>query len=621
MRLHPVANSAYEQLFRIPRGQLIGRHIREVVGERLWSESVPYVRRALVGETDSFETHFTMFGQQRLALMRYIPDVNQANEVVGFFSVGLDITDVRQFETALSESEERLRFALDATSDGVWDWHIAEARVYFSAQWCRLLGYSPDEVPGTTDFFFSIVHPDDVARARFATEEHLAGLTETKQNEVRLQTKSGEYRWFLDRGKVVAQGDDGQPLRMVGTIADITTSKQAESERARLELQLRQAQKMESIGRLAGGVAHDFNNMLGIILGHTDVALEHASLVPSVRADLLAARNAATRSADIVRQLLAFARQQSVAPIVVDLNARIGGLLSLLARLLGEDIHVTSQADPALWPVRIDPSQLDQVLTNLCVNARKAIVGVGNIAIETANVEIDAWYCANHALAVPGSYVRLTVTDNGCGMDEETLAKIFEPFFTTSDTGEGIGLGLATVFGVVTLNRGFVHVTITPGHGASFEIFLPRHHGAVDATPSRSADPSADSATRARTATILVVEDEPALLAIATRMLESNGYRVLRAGGPAEALQIVDEHPARIDLLVTDVIMPGMNGHALARRLLEKRPGLRVLYMSGYPSDVIADQGVLVDGVQFLQKPFLISEFNGKVRDTLALME
>jgi CheY-like chemotaxis protein len=338
-----------------------------------------------------------------------------------------------------------------------------------------------------------------------------------------------------------------------------------------------------------------------------------------VRADIIAARSAATRSADIVRQLLAFARQQSVAPIVVDLNARIAGMFSLLTRLLGEDIQLTSHAEPALWPVRIDPSQLDQILTNLCVNARKAISGVGTIAIATANMVVDAAYCANHALAVPGDYVRLTVTDDGCGMNEETLANIFEPFFTTSVTGEGIGLGLATVFGVVTQNRGFVHVTSTPGHGATFEIFLPRDADAPEATASRAVEPTGDPASKPHKETILLVEDEPALLAIATRMLESNGYQVLRAGGPADALRLVDEHAEHIDLLLTDVIMPGMNGHALASALLLKRPGLRVLYMSGYPSDVIADHGVLVDGLQFLQKPFLISEFIAKVRDTLAL--
>jgi CheY-like chemotaxis protein len=324
-------------------------------------------------------------------------------------------------------------------------------------------------------------------------------------------------------------------------------------------------------------------------------------------------KEAASRSADITRQLLAFARKQSVAPEVLDLNDRVSGMLKMLPRLLGEDVILTSAPQPGLWPIRIDPSQVDQILTNLCVNARKAIADVGTIAIETANVVIDDAFCAEHLTGVPGEYVRLIVRDTGSGMDAATLSHIFEPFFTTGETGEGVGLGLATVFGAVTQNDGFIDVSSELGSGTTFAIYLPRH--VSPRAPAFDARPTAVASSGHET--ILLVEDEPALLRITTKMLQSRGYTVLQASGPEEALRVAGQHSNQIDLLLTDVIMPGMNGRDLTAAMHTLHPHVRQLFMSGYPSDVIATHGVLEEGVHFIQKPFQIAQLATKVREAL----
>ena len=324
-------------------------------------------------------------------------------------------------------------------------------------------------------------------------------------------------------------------------------------------------------------------------------------------------QKAAQRSADLTRQLLAFARKQTIAPQVCDLNEAVAGTLELLRRLIGEPIALIWRPDPHLWPVKVDPVQIDQILTNLCVNARDAIAGAGQIAIETGNATLDQTVCAQHAGWIPGEYVRLAVSDDGRGMDPETLAHLFEPFFTTKGVGRGTGLGLATLYGVVQQNQGFIHVSSAPGLGTTFTLYLPRHRGR--AVPAALAGP-AESASRGHE-TVLLVEDEPALLRLGTTMLEKLGYRVLAAGTPGEAIRLAEEHAGAIHLLMTDVVMPEMNGRDLARRLLSLYPNLKRLFVSGYPADVIAPHGVLDDGVHFLQKPFALPELAAKIRAAL----
>ncbi len=381
-----------------------------------------------------------------------------------------------------------------------------------------------------------------------------------------------------------------------------------------LEAQLHQAQKMEAVGRLAGGVAHDFNNMLAVISGHADLALERTAPNSPLRADLLEIQNAAGRSADLTRQLLAFARKQTIAPTVLDLNDTIAGMLKMLRRLIGEDIDLLWKPADSLWPVRMDPAQIDQILANLVVNARDAISGVGKITIETGRATFDEGYCETHADFIPGEYVLLAVSDNGCGMDKVTLAQLFDPFFTTKPLGRGTGLGLATVYGIVKQNQGFINVYSEPGQGTSFKIYLPRY---AASEPASARSMPAPAAVSTGTETVLLVEDEEALLKLGKLLLERLGYTVLAASGPGEALQLAEAYPDAIHLLLTDVIMPEMSGRDLWERLRVLRPGLKCLFMSGYTANVIAHHGVLEEGVHFLQKPFPREVLASKLREVL----
>jgi CheY-like chemotaxis protein len=372
---------------------------------------------------------------------------------------------------------------------------------------------------------------------------------------------------------------------------------------------------MESVGRLAGGVAHDFNNMLNVILGHAELLLDDAPEGHPMRSDLEEISKAAQRSADLTRQLLAFARKQTVAPKVLDLNDTIESMLKMLRRLIGEDIDLLWKPGDALSPIRMDPTQLDQTLANLVVNARDAIgLNVGKITIETGRASFDEEYCATHAGYAPGDYVMLAVGDNGCGMDAETLSHLFEPFFTTKALGKGTGLGLATVYGVVKQNEGFINVYSELGQGTSFRIYLPVYRAEKS---DREAGGAAGAAPERGNETILLVEDEPAILAMTTKMLTRLGYRVLAASTPGEAIRLAEQHAGQLHMLMTDVVMPEMNGRDLAKRLLALYPGLKRLFMSGYTADVIAHQGVLDEGVNFIQKPFAMRDLSQMVRAAL----
>ena len=391
----------------------------------------------------------------------------------------------------------------------------------------------------------------------------------------------------------------------------INERKRAEEVKSQLEEQLQQTQKMESVGRLAGGVAHDFNNMLGVILGHASLALMETDQSHPLFANLEEIRKAAERSADLTRQLLAFARKQTIAPKVLDLNETVNGMLKMLQRLIGEDIHLVWQPADKLWPVKADPSQIDQILANLCVNASDSISDIGKISIETANCSIDENYTSSHAEALPGEYVSLAVSDDGSGIDKETMLHIFEPFFTTKDAGDGTGLGLATVFGAVKQNNGFINVYSEPGMGTTFTIYLPRHFGNTEQTQTEvSLLPRGQE-------TILLVEDELSILKMASLLLTKQGYNVLQANSPGEAIRLTEEHVGEIHLLMTDVVMPEMNGRDLAQALQNLYPQLKCLYMSGYTADVIAHHGVLNEGVHFIQKPFSLPDLATKVQEVL----
>ena len=466
-----------------------------------------------------------------------------------------------------------------------------------------------DEVREDATPVFGRLHSEDYDDVANAIQE--SGRT--------LGMFSCEFRVVLPRQGLRWRWSQAQPERMDdggtlwhGIILDITESKRAEEERAVLEAQLQQAQKMESVGRLAGGVAHDFNNMLAVIIGHAEMAMDQVDSAQPLHASLDEIYKAASRSADLTQQLLAFARKQTVTQHVIDVNQTVADELSMLGRLIGEDIRLVWRPGADLWPVKIDPSQLDQMLANLCVNARDAIDEGGTITIATRNDACDAGAAGALGIA-PGDYVVVEVADDGCGMDAETLSHIFEPFFTTKGVGKGTGLGLASVYGAVRQNGGFIDSRSTPDVGTTFTIYLPRTRDAAKRVGSVG-DP--EPLTRGHE-TILLVEDEPAVLNLTMKILTRQGYDVIAARSPGEAIRLADEHAGRIHLLITDVVMPEMNGRTLAKRVLSARPEVKCLFMSGYTADVIAHHGVMDAGVSFLQKPFLTADLATKVRETL----
>ncbi|MBN1379142.1 MAG: transporter substrate-binding domain-containing protein [Gammaproteobacteria bacterium] len=397
----------------------------------------------------------------------------------------------------------------------------------------------------------------------------------------------------------------GRPL-LHSIIHDIT-------ERRNLEDRLQQAQKMEAVGRLAGGVAHDYNNMLGVILGYTELALEKTRPADPLHDDLKEIFNAARRSTELTRQLLAFSRKQTVHPKVLDLNETLKGMFKMLRRLLGEDIDLTWLPADGLWPIKIDPTQVDQILANLCVNARDAITDVGKVTIETSNITFDEAYCADNPGFLPGEFVLLAVSDDGCGMDKETMDHAFEPFFTTKSINKGTGLGLATVYGIVKQNDGFINIYSEPEIGTTFRLYFPRYAGKADTinTTIMSEIPQGQGEV------VLLVEDDQAIRKMSGKMLENLGYQVLPANSPGEAMRLADEYAGGIHLLITDVIMPEMNGSDLASRLSALYPETKTLFMSGYTAEVIAHRGVLDDGVNFIQKPFSQKDLAAKVREVL----
>jgi PAS domain S-box-containing protein len=408
--------------------------------------------------------------------------------------------------------------------------------------------------------------------------------------------------------------DDAQNLTLIMEgVWRLLERKRSEEEKARLEGQLQQAQKMETVGQLAGGVAHDFNNMLQVILSYVEMSLSKVEAGQPLQKYLLEIQRAARRSAEITGQLLAFARKQTVSPKVLEFNGAVAQAQKMIQRLIGEDISLAWMPGHDLWKVKIDPAQLDQILANLAVNARDAIGGVGKLTIETANVSLDEAYCAAHVGFVPGEYSLLAVSDDGCGMDKETLSHLFEPFFTTKEQGKGTGLGLATVYGIVKQNNGFITVYSEPGEGTTFRVYLPRAEGA----PGADAQDMEALTPRGGTETVLVVEDEAAILQMAQLSLQQLGYTVLTASSPEEGLRRSEEHAGPIQLLITDVVMPQMNGRQLAERLSAVRPQLKCLYMSGYTADVIAHRGVLEEGVSFISKPFSLTTLAAKVREVL----
>ena len=565
-------------------------------------------RRVMAGENGFLEFEVIgLRGSRRRLETHATPMRDATGEVTMLLGITRDVTEQARTRRLLAEAAALMEQAGEIAKFGAVSFDLRTRTPSVSANLRTLLELDEHETPGLEDAFVAFAplqSPETQLGVRIRLEQAIAAGTGW-DFEVPLVTGTGRTIWARLRG--VVEFENGVATVLRGVLQDVT-------ERRRLEADLLQAAKTESIGRLAGGVAHDFNNMLTVILAGAEMALDELHPTEPSRVHLEQIRSAAQRSADLTGQLLAFARQQTVEPSVIDLDSTVTAMSAMLNRLIGEDVQLTWHPDPDVWPIRIDPSQFDQVLTNLVVNARDAITaagaGNGSITISIANAVIDDHYCATHWEASPGDHVRLAITDNGVGIDEQTQRNVFEPFFTTND--HGTGLGLSTVYGIVEQNNGFITITSTPGDGAIFEVFLPRHHGAVDV----DTEPPALDTDRRGHETILVVEDEPAILSMITRILEADGYFVLAASSATDALRLAHEHPG-LDLLLTDVIMGDMNGRDLAAALTAAGIHTRHLFMSGYPADVITERGVLDPDLHFIQKPFSVTALTTKIRDTL----
>ncbi len=527
-----------------------------------------------------------------------------------FCLVRHDLSIQSKSEMSLRQSEERFRSLLNTIPDLIWLKDVDGFYLSCNTTFERFFGAAEAEIIGRTDYDFL----DRELADFFRTHDRRAMEAQRPcSNEEWITFADSGERALLLTTKTPMYDASGRLIGILGVGRDISALRQAEQERLKLENQLQQAKKIESIGQLAGGVAHDFNNMLGVIIGRAEMALLKADRSESVISDLEEIRKASRRSAELTRQLLTFARKQAIAPEVLNLNDTVSGMLKMLQRLIGENIHLEWTPTEPLWTVEIDPSQVDQILANLCVNARDAIKGNGNITIKTENVGIDAAFSRTQPYDIKvGEYVRISVSDDGCGIDKDIRDHIFEPFYTTKSIGSGTGLGLATVYGAVKQNNGFITFETEPGHGTVFNIHLPRAKKAIKAVAANSV-----RRDRQGNETILLVEDDEMLLRLNQSMLEEKGYRVLTAPTTDSAFEQAREYAGPIHLLIADLIMPVMNGKELSERLKAFRPEMKVLFMSGYTSDIITRQGVVEEGIQFLQKPVSLETLSQKVRECL----
>ena len=643
-----------------------------------------------------------------------------------------DITERKMAERALKESEERLDLAIQGADLGMWDWNISTGKVILNEKWAGMLGYKLEEINSTFEELRKMAHPDDLPAILNNIQAHLDGDLESFEAEYRLRTKTGEWRWFLDKGKVVEYDKERKPVRATGTHLDITDRKRAEEElqksekryqelfnsvlegialvddrevvefcnpayadifgaadpadmvnrsirefippdkidlferhlqiikqghSSRYELEIRlkkgekkiiylscsprfddargylgsfcavmditeqklleeqflQSQKMESIGRLAGGVAHDFNNLLTAIIGHTEIALFNIDKDSPVKKDITVIQEAADRAADLTQQLLAFSRRQTLEPRVIDLNAIIENMGKMLQRIIGEDIVLKTFPFENLWPVKVDPGQIEQVIINLAVNARDAMPEGGTLTIETANMSLDNSYQNMHHEVAPGPYVMLSISDTGIGISDEVKEHIFEPFYTTKRKGQGTGLGLSTVFGIINQSDGHIWVYSEVDKGTSFKIYLPKADGRAEVIAPAHVHKEIPTGTES----ILVVEDEDTVRQIACMALSKQGYKIIEAKTGDQAIEICQNQSTKIDLIVTDVVMPIMHGTEMIELIHKFRPDLKPLFMSGYTENAIVEKGILKPGISYIQKPFRPHDLAIKVREVL----
>jgi len=598
------ASHSIERLLGFAPAELVGRP----AFERVHPDDLPRINAALrdIVASPGTPAGLELRWRHKDGSWRHIDAVavdRLAEPAVGAIVVNFrDVSERRTAEAALRESEERYRTLVEGVRDIIFALSPEGTIASLNPAFETITGWRREEWVGRP--FERLVHPEDLPLALELLGRVVRGELRPA-SQFRVRTAKGEYR--VGEFSATPQLHEGRLVGILGIGRDVT-------ERVQLEQQLRQAQKMEAVGRLAGGIAHDFNNILTAITGYADLLLEDLAATDPRRQDADEIHKAADRAAGLTRQLLAFSRQQVLQPTVLEVNKLVSDLEKMLRRLLGEDVELSTRLAPTTGRVKADPGQLEQVVMNLAVNARDAMPSGGKLTLETANVDLDEAYAADHYPARAGPFVMLAVSDTGIGMSEETQAHMFEPFFTTKEKGKGTGLGLATVYGIIKQSGGFIWVYSEVGHGTTFKLYLPR----VEELAERAAAPAQVRTRPARgTETVLVVEDEAPVRNVARQVLERHGYTVLEAPSAEAALDIATRYSGTIHLLLTDVVMPGLNGRELASRLADLRPDARVIFMSGYTDDAVTRHGVLEPGSAYVQKPFTPDAIARRVREVL----
>jgi two-component system cell cycle sensor histidine kinase/response regulator CckA len=521
--------------------------------------------------------------------------------------VSRDITERKQGEEALRDSEEKFRDLVENINDVIYTVSKDGIISYISPIVEQVLGYKPAEVIGQP--FTRFIHEEDLSKIKEPFPELIEG--KHKPGDYRMVGKNGEVRWICTSSRPFYKGSNVVGIR--GSLSDITERKQAEEKMAALQEQLRQSQKLEAIGRLAGGIAHDFNNILAVIQGYSELCLFKIAREDPMREDIETIKNAAKRAANLISQLLAFSRRQTMEMKVIDLNPFLQNIEKMLHRVIGEDVEIVMVLADDLGRVKVDPGQIEQIILNLAVNARDAMPSGGKLIIETANVTLAETYRQNSIELKPGHYVMTSMTDTGLGMAQKVKEQIFEPFFTTKEIGKGTGLGLSVVYGIVKQSGGHIGVDSQPGKGTTFRIYFPRMDG-----PAQEVEDKEVTGLPGGNETILLVEDDEGVRKLTTRVLRKQGYKVLEASQGKEAFSLCVEQKVPIHLMVTDMVMPEITGVALARRLIQFYPEMKVLYMSGYTSDWLAlGDGNLGKGIEFIRKPFTLDKLARKIREVL----
>ena len=600
-------NPAAENIFGYTKEEAIGKHITQLILPEDMKEYVEDILKNLVSEkggVHSINDNVTKDGRRIICdwYNTALKDVD--GNPIGMASLVNDITERIHTEKALKKSEEKYRTILDSIEEAYYEADLAGNLTFFNRSLCRILGYSKDELLGMNNRQFLDAKNYKIVFKAF----NLVYKTKNpyKAYDWEFVRKDGS-NCFVETSISIRVNSKGRTIGFQGVIRDI-------SEQKKIEAQLLHAQKMESVGRLAGGIAHDYNNTLSVIMGYTELALSEVDdPAGKLQANLDHVVKAARRATDITRQLMAFARKQNIAPFSLDLNENVKSMMKMLQRLIGEDIDLSWVPGKKLWPVKMDPSQIDQILANLCVNAKDAIDGIGKISIQTKNKILDDVFCADHSGFVPGRFVLLSIIDNGCGMEKEVLQNIFDPFFTTKTLDQGTGLGMATVYGIVKQNRGFIDIHSESGKGTQVNIYLPRH----DSKTERSQKEVSEKTPKAQGETILLVEDDIPILKLTDKILNGLGYKVLSASTPKQAMGIARNYKGNVHLLLTDVIMPEMNGLELSKQLAPFYSGLKCMFMSGYSADSIEHRGILDKGQHYLHKPFTPRELAIIVRKAL----